>query len=208
MQVNRDIVIDLLPVYFSGEASESTRALVERFFQEDPDLERIARSASKDVEVLRSTQVGQEEWEKKLALELGRERARVRAESIHAVCVLTALMFTLTSVVFQIRDHKVILLNWQKYPLSGLAFAVGAVVCWFAFWLGRTRFEVLPKIYRTKLWGMYLTACLGAFAGINIVQWALGESAVVSGWLTALLAAVAGVAWIRYLIERAKEPAG
>jgi hypothetical protein len=207
MQVNRDVVIDLLPVYFSGEASESTRALVEECFREDPDLERIARSASKDVEVLRGAQVGQEEWEKKLALELGRERARVRAESVHAVCASTALMFTLTSMAFRIHHHKLILLNWQKYPLTGAAFAVGAAICWLAFWLGRTRFRILPKLLRTKNWGLYFTTCLCVFAGINLVQWTLGQADVVSPWMTVLLAAAAGMTWIRYLMERRKEPA-
>jgi hypothetical protein len=208
MQLNRDIVIDLLPVYFSGEASESTRALVEECFRHDPDLERIARSASKDVEVLRGAQVTQDEWEKKMALELGRERARVRAESVHAVCAFLALMFTLTSIMFQTRDHRLILLDWQKYPLVGLAFAIGAGISWFAFWVERTRFAILPKLYRIMIWGVYLTVCLCVFAVINVVQWMLRESVVVSPWLTVLLAAVSTGIWIRYLVERGKQSQG
>ena len=206
MQVNRDIVIDLLPVYFSGEASDSTRALVEECFRQDPDLERIARSASKDVEVLRSAQVTQDEWDKKLALELSRERARVRAESVHAVCAFAALMFTVASVAFQIRDHKLILLDWEKYPMVGLAFAIGGGISWLAFWLERTRFAILPKLYRIMIWGVYLTVCVSVFAVINVLQWMLRESVAVSPWLTVGLAAAASAIWIRYLVERGKEP--
>lgn len=206
MNVNRDVVIDLLPVYFSGEASESTRVLVEEYFREDPDLARIARSASKDVEVLRAAPVGQDEWEKKLALELGRERARVRAESVHAVCAFAALMFTLTAVAFEVRDHKLIFLNWQKYPLAGLGFAMGAVISWFAFWLARTRFAILSRLYRRRSWGIYFTTCLGVFAAINVVQWAVDADRVVSPWLTVVLAAAAGGTWIGYFMERRREP--
>ncbi|MGH9729943.1 MAG: hypothetical protein ACRD4V_15315 [Candidatus Acidiferrales bacterium] len=54
MNVTRDLVTDLLPVYFSGEASEDTRTLVEDYFRENPDFERIARSAATPLETLRA----------------------------------------------------------------------------------------------------------------------------------------------------------
>jgi hypothetical protein len=44
MKVTRDVVIDLLPVYFDGEASPDTRLLVEEFFRGNPDFEALARS--------------------------------------------------------------------------------------------------------------------------------------------------------------------
>jgi hypothetical protein len=43
MNVTRDIITDLLPLYFSGEASADTRTLVESFFREHPDFEKLAR---------------------------------------------------------------------------------------------------------------------------------------------------------------------
>ena len=45
---------DLLPIYFSDEASADTKVLVEDYFRQDPDFERIARSASKPLEALRA----------------------------------------------------------------------------------------------------------------------------------------------------------
>lgn len=42
MNVTRSIVKDLLPLYVSGEASSDTRALVESFLREDPELARLA----------------------------------------------------------------------------------------------------------------------------------------------------------------------
>jgi anti-sigma factor RsiW len=44
MDITQDIILDLLPVYFSGEASASTRALVEDFLARDPAFaERVRR---------------------------------------------------------------------------------------------------------------------------------------------------------------------
>ncbi|MFZ0335978.1 MAG: hypothetical protein WAN10_17525 [Candidatus Acidiferrales bacterium] len=53
MNISREVVTDLLPVYFSGEASADTRSLVEDYFRGDPDFERVARSAATPLEALR-----------------------------------------------------------------------------------------------------------------------------------------------------------
>jgi hypothetical protein len=54
MNVTREVVTDLLPVYFSGEASADTKVLVEDYFRQDPGFERIARSAATPLETLRA----------------------------------------------------------------------------------------------------------------------------------------------------------
>jgi hypothetical protein len=54
MNVTREVVTDLLPVYFSGEASGDTKVLVEDYFRQDPDFERIARSAATPFATLRT----------------------------------------------------------------------------------------------------------------------------------------------------------
>jgi hypothetical protein len=54
MNVTREVVTDLLPIYFSGEASADTKVLVEDYFRQDPDFERIARRAATPLETLRA----------------------------------------------------------------------------------------------------------------------------------------------------------
>lgn len=54
MNVTREVITDLLPIYFSGEASGDTKVLVEDYFRQDPDFERIARSAATPLETLRA----------------------------------------------------------------------------------------------------------------------------------------------------------
>jgi len=42
-EITQELIMDLLPVYFSGEASEQTREAVETYFAENPGFEKLAR---------------------------------------------------------------------------------------------------------------------------------------------------------------------
>jgi hypothetical protein len=42
-EVTREVIIDLLPAYFSEEASEETRQLVDGYFERDPEFAQMAR---------------------------------------------------------------------------------------------------------------------------------------------------------------------
>ena len=44
MNVTREVITDLLPLYVSGEASADTRALVEAWLRDDPALAREAQA--------------------------------------------------------------------------------------------------------------------------------------------------------------------
>ncbi len=49
MEVTRDVIVDLLPVYLMGEASPATRALVEDWLGRDPELAERVRTHAADV---------------------------------------------------------------------------------------------------------------------------------------------------------------
>jgi anti-sigma factor RsiW len=53
VDLHRDVIVDLLPVYLSGEASAETRRLVESHLAADPDLARLAAEARKNLAVLK-----------------------------------------------------------------------------------------------------------------------------------------------------------
>jgi anti-sigma factor RsiW len=48
MKITRDVVMDLLPLYASGEASADTRAVVEEFLEGDPELRRQVKEGGLD----------------------------------------------------------------------------------------------------------------------------------------------------------------
>ncbi len=43
MEVTRNVILDLLPLYMADEASPDTRALVDRYLQTDPELAEMAK---------------------------------------------------------------------------------------------------------------------------------------------------------------------
>ena len=50
MQITRDVILDLLPLYLGNEASADTRALVDQYLETDPELAQIAeRLGSKEL---------------------------------------------------------------------------------------------------------------------------------------------------------------
>jgi hypothetical protein len=49
MEVTRDVILDLLPLYMAGEASDDSRALIERYLDSDPALAKVAEQSTKIV---------------------------------------------------------------------------------------------------------------------------------------------------------------
>ena len=41
MEVTRDVILDLLPLYMAGEVSADSHQLVEKYLQTDPELARL-----------------------------------------------------------------------------------------------------------------------------------------------------------------------
>ena len=57
MEITRNIILDLLPLYLDGDASADTQALVEKYLEADPELAEMAeqitlRNKPEDVPVL------------------------------------------------------------------------------------------------------------------------------------------------------------
>jgi anti-sigma factor RsiW len=49
MRITREVILDLLPLYVSGEASSATRTLVEEYLSQHPELtEQVVRLKSED----------------------------------------------------------------------------------------------------------------------------------------------------------------
>jgi len=46
MNVTKEVILDLLPLYIAGEASPATRSLVEEYMRQDPELAERIRSQS------------------------------------------------------------------------------------------------------------------------------------------------------------------
>jgi hypothetical protein len=47
MPISRNVILDLLPVYLAGEASEDTRILIEEYLQSDKELAEMVAESNK-----------------------------------------------------------------------------------------------------------------------------------------------------------------
>jgi anti-sigma factor RsiW len=48
MEVTKNVILDLLPLYSANELSADTRALVEKYLETDPELAKVAKRLAED----------------------------------------------------------------------------------------------------------------------------------------------------------------
>ncbi|HEU4927773.1 MAG TPA: hypothetical protein VFT24_12015 [Vicinamibacterales bacterium] len=121
MQVTRDIVIDLLPLYQSGEASKDSRAAIEEFLRKDPSL---AQMTGQDTAVVPTTAAS--ELERQTIM---RTRATIRRRSW---MLAAAIWFTLLPFSFAFRGGRITFFMLRDQPESVLMLLV-AIILWFQY---------------------------------------------------------------------------
>lgn len=196
MNIAKEVIIDLLPAYFSGEASVPTRTLVEDYFRENPEFEREARSGTWTLEGLQLPVAGPDKEKEKLAL----ERARMVVET-RGSFLWMAICFTVLLLIFKIQNHKLIFIMWQK-PRGGFMFSAVALLCWLFYF--RTRIRPEPLRAHTKfLWmASFYTILLGV---LSIPGW--GGGSIFSGEEQNVGIIMAGLTlglWVTYFYLRRK----
>ena len=195
MNITRDVMVDMLPVYFSGEASEDTKRLMEEYFRANPDFERIARGAVTPLVELRSAApvllVAERE---KQDLEWVREEL-FRRRLAYAL----ALLFTLAPLMSIYRDEHLV---W-KAVLNELTF-----FCWGIaplFWL--QSFTRLTRRMTAMISSIYLALLGSAFAvHLFLPGWQSGLRGRLG--LATGLWACAIAAWASYLRRRGRSNPG
>src|SRR5262245_31770247 len=137
MNVTRDVIIDLLPVYLGGDASPATRALVEEYLKQDPELAQRIRSR----------------WAENLAhaapsglppdLELRSLQRTRRILFWQRWTFALAIAFTAVALGVDIRfEHggvKDVHLILRDHPLVVGSCLVVALICWAIYYILRRR---------------------------------------------------------------------
>jgi hypothetical protein len=189
MNVTRDVMTDLLPVYFSDEASEDTKRLMEEYFRENPDFERIARRAVTPLEELRSAApVLPEADREKQDLEWIREELFRRR-----LAFSLALLFTLAPFLTVYRNGHLVwtaILN-DFWGLAFYCWSLGAL-CWL---LCLTRFT---RRTIAVLWSICCALLpLGITFHLFLPGWQIGLSGrlrvATAFWILAI------TNWVNYL---------
>jgi hypothetical protein len=134
MNVTRPIIVDLWPVYLSGEASIETRALVEEFLRGDPDLAQQLRREP----VLPSVAVPLSPDHEVRALAATRRRL-----AGFPWLLFLAIMLSMTAFGRIVSDT-----SWDVSPRNFILAASMAAACWTAYfvslWRMRARILIVP----------------------------------------------------------------
>jgi hypothetical protein len=122
MDVTRDVISDLLPLYLSGEVSADTKALVEQYLGRDADLARAVKAAQ--ALELPATD-GPVPSAEKAALDETRRLLKTRTSTLAVASFFTALPFS-----FTFDGSGVTFLLIRDQPVIGAAWLVTAAVMW------------------------------------------------------------------------------
>jgi hypothetical protein len=199
MQIERGIIVDLLPAYFSGESSPATRTLVESYFRENPDFEKFARSAGGALESLRVPAPRLDPEKEKLALERARMVTETRSSFFWLAVISTLMLF-----LFRIQNGKVIWIVWSAAGngsgTRGPVFITMAVFFWVFYLYSRRRTSPLPAHTKFLWMATFYSLLAGLFKIENHkVVWLFFRGDPSAGLF---VCAFAAALWGIYFIQR------
>jgi hypothetical protein len=141
MNVTSDVITDLLSIYFSGDASADSKALVEDYFRQHPDFERTARDAAKPLDALWSVApVAESSEHEKRGLEKVRSALRRRT-----LLFGVSLFLTLVPLSFQFTGGRINSLMVRDAPWEAALCWSLAAFAWFLY-VARPRQRVASLI--------------------------------------------------------------
>ena len=142
MSTPREVILDLVPLYLSGEASPETRAFVEARLAEDPELAaRVRAMAAEEAAIgVPGAPALVPPPELELAA-LRRVRTRLRWQrwlfALGVTCVALLFSFRITTNPGEPTQFNFL---FEEEPVSmGSIALVGAIAWWVYFRLGRAR---------------------------------------------------------------------
>ena len=135
MNITREIVKDLLPLYAAGEASEESRAAVEEWLRTDPDLARVVAELRDEFALPPATGMSQTSGQAALAQTKALLRRRSWLLAVALLCTGIPLSFAFDGSglkFFMLRDAPL---------MSSISLAM-AVGLWIAFGVVTRRLRV------------------------------------------------------------------
>jgi hypothetical protein len=194
MNVTREVVTDLLPVYFSGEASADTRVLVEDYFRGDPDFERIARSAARPLDALRAAPSFAPESEREK-----RDLECVRGELQRRKWYFgLALFFTLVPFSFFFTNGHI---EWQMFrnnPWEAVLYWCMGALFWIIYFARPRRNTASLLIVSFLTMAAVFSTVYFAFTGWSHLRGGGGAVGII--WGSLILGSMVG--WFGYFRRR------
>lgn len=128
MKITRDVVVDLWPLYESGDASADTRAVVEEFLKGDPEFARVLREDA-SAKLLAAAPVAREPDHEMKTLAAARKRLAMKDWPL-----FFAMIFSMMAFGRIVSDT-----SFDVSPKGFIATASVALVFWIWFFINLAR---------------------------------------------------------------------
>jgi hypothetical protein len=135
MKVTSEVILDLIPLYLSGDASKDTIKLVESYFESDPDFERQVKDNSG---VLFPNNISSPQKKEIEVKSLIKTKKMIKLRSY---LLGFAIFFSLVPFSFLSTDEKTYWLLLEA-PKSAMIYAVLGVFFWLVYYVTRKRLQV------------------------------------------------------------------
>ena len=129
-EISRDVIMDLLPVYLSGEASADTRTLIDTYMKQNPEFARTIRTESK---VVFPRLDGSSLTEDREMAALRRTKRLLHRRAWH---LGLAILFSGLAFSFQFGPEG-IKWTWQESPPLAVASGIIGIVFWILYFRSR-----------------------------------------------------------------------
>lgn len=105
--LHRNIILDLLPAYIAGEASEESRALVEVFADNDPEIARLIQTGKLQSEAISAKTAMPDDLEMRT---IKRIRRSIRRQMMYVAMVTASILMVPLVAMFFTRE-----VNWTLF---------------------------------------------------------------------------------------------
>jgi hypothetical protein len=140
MNVTREVILDLIPVYLAGEASPATRALIDEYLSQDPELAQRVRTLSADsLATITQTPLSSDIELRSLR----RARALIGWQKWLFGLSITFTALSLSSEFSFEKGHfREFHFLMSDYPAQFGSLAALALICWIGYYAIRRRLRI------------------------------------------------------------------
>lgn len=134
MKVTRDVIIDLLPVYFSGEASTDTKKLVNNYFDQNPDFAAEAKKSSEQI-ITNDIPITLKKENEMETINRTKKFIKIRSWLLGF-----AIFFTIAPFSFAHMDDKFYVLLLDS-PMTALIYGSIGILFWISYFIARNKLK-------------------------------------------------------------------
>ncbi len=134
MNITHDVIIDLLPLYFSGEASEDSKILINNYFEQNPEFAEQSKTSSEQI-ITNDIPITLTKDDEMNTLNKTKKFIRLRSWLLGF-----AIFFTLAPASVANIDGRTFWFAIEA-PLTALGYGLVGVIFWISYFVTRHKLQ-------------------------------------------------------------------